>query len=125
MYVLEQSTPQLTGLPGIAHATWASQTEGLQQLSVWRQRMAPGTATPPHVHDCDEVVFCLAGSGELHVDGQSLSFDANRLLVLPRGRPHQIFNTGSVPLETLAVFGQTPAPTRWPDGRELPLPWRS
>jgi len=125
MYVLEQSPPQLTALPGIAHATWAGEADGLRQLSVWRQRMAPGAATPPHVHDCDEVVFCLAGNGEVHIAGQALRFDASSVLVLPRGLPHQIFNTGSVPLETLGVFGQTPVPTCGPDGEVLPLPWRS
>lgn len=125
MYVLEQTPPLATGLPGVAHRTWAGRPEGLQQLSVWRQSMAPGAATPPHVHDCDEVVFCLAGQGEVQVGGQTLHFDAGHFLALPGGRPHQIFNTGTEPLETLAVFGQTPAPTRWPDGRELALPWRS
>ena len=125
MYVLEQSPPELTHLPGIAHKTWASGADGLKQLSVWRQSMAPGAATPPHVHDCDEVVFCLAGQGELRVQGETLRFDARQMLVLPGGRPHQIFNTGSAPLEMLAVFGQTPTPTRGPDGCELPLPWQS
>lgn len=125
MHVLEQTPPQLTALPGIAHATWAGEADGLRQLSVWRQSMAPGAATPPHVHDCDEVVFCLSGMGELHIGEQALSFGARSVLVLPRGRPHQIFNTGSVPLETLGVFGQTPVPTRSPEGEALPLPWRS
>ncbi len=125
MYVLEQSPPLTSALPGIAHATWAGRADGFEQLSVWRQCMAPGTATPPHSHDCDEVVFCLAGEGELHVAGQALRFDASQLLVLPRGQAHQIFNTGSVPLETLAVFAQTPVPTAGPDGAELPLPWRT
>ena len=77
------------------------------------------------MHDCDEVVFCLGGSGELHIDDQALRFDARSVLVLPGGQPHQIFNTGSVPLETLAVFGQTPVPTRGAEGETLPLPWRS
>ncbi|MCE4539432.1 cupin domain-containing protein [Pelomonas sp. P7] len=125
MYVAEQTPPRPTELPGIAHVTWAGIDDGLEQLSVWRQSMAPGTATPPHVHDCDEVVFCLGGSGELHIDGQALRIDASSVLRLPGGRPHQIFNTGSVPLETLAVFARTPVPTRWPEGGELPLPWRS
>jgi quercetin dioxygenase-like cupin family protein len=125
MYVLEQSLPRLTGLPGIAHATWAGAAEGLQQLSAWRQSMAPGAATPPHQHDCDELVFCLAGQGEVQAGAARLPFDARHLLVLPRGETHQIFNTGDAPLEMLAVFGQTPTPTSGPDGEALPLPWRS
>ena len=125
MNVIEQARPAPTSIPGIAHATWAGQSEGLQQLSVWRQSMAPGTATPLHSHDCDEVVMCLGGWGEVQIDGEKHSFGVDAVLVLPRGRVHQIFNVGPQPLETLAVLGQSPVPTLLPDGQELPLPWRS
>ena len=56
MYVIEQTQPTPAPVPGVAHATWAGRDEGLQQLSIWRQTLAPGAATPPHSHDCDEVV---------------------------------------------------------------------
>jgi len=103
----------------------AGQAEGLQQLSLWRQTMAPGSATPQHSHDCDEIVLCLAGWGELHIDGQAHRFGANSTLVLPRGVPHQIFASGPMPLETLGVFGATPVATFGPAGETLALPWRS
>lgn len=125
MHVIEQNHPQPTAIPGIAHTTWAGQAEGLQQLSVWRQSMAPGTATPPHRHDCDEVVICLGGWGEVHIEGEKHRFTSDCLLVLPKGCVHQIFNVGTQPLETLAVLGQSPVPTCLPDGQALPLPWRS
>ena len=97
--------------------------EGLSQLSVWRQTMAPGAATPPHSHDCDEVVLCMAGSGELHIDGRVQRFGANETLILPRGSQHQLFNIGAVPMQTLGVFGASPVQTFLPDGALLPLPW--
>lgn len=125
MHVIEQERPAPTAIPGVSHTTWAGHDEGLSQLSVWRQSLAPGGATPPHVHDCDEVVMCLGGWGELDVDGERQRFTADATLVLPRGRVHQIFNVGPQPLELLAVFGQTPVPTRLPDGALLPLPWRT
>ena len=49
-YVLDQSAPAPTPLPGVAHATWAGGQEGLKNLSLWRQSLAPGQATPPHTH---------------------------------------------------------------------------
>ncbi|HLS56992.1 MAG TPA: cupin domain-containing protein [Zeimonas sp.] len=125
MYVIEQARPATMPLPGIEHATWAGHDEGLQQLSIWRQTMAPGAATPPHSHDCDEVVLCLAGNGELHVDGEVHRFGADCTLVLPRNRKHQIFNVGATPMETVGIFGASPVVTRMPDGPELDLPWRS
>jgi len=125
MSVFAQSPPASTAIDGIAHATWAGQAQGLSQLSVWRQSMAPGAATPPHRHECDEVVLCLAGEGELHIGGQRQRFGAHSTLVLPRGQVHQLFNVGTQPLETLGIFGRSPVPTCQPDGAPLPLPWLS
>lgn len=125
MNILEQQRPVPTALPGVSHVTWAGAADGLEQLSVWRQDLAPGTATPPHRHDCDEVVMCLGGCGELQTDGERHRFAAGAILVLPKGRVHQIFSVGPAPLETLAVLGRTPVPTCLPDGAALPLPWRS
>ena len=44
MYVLEQQRPAPAPIPGLAHATWAGHDEGLSQLSLWRQTLAPGAA---------------------------------------------------------------------------------
>jgi len=125
MIVIEQTAPVAAPLPGLAHATWAGEADGLTQLSVWRQTVQPGGATPPHSHDCDEVVLCLAGRGEVHVDGEVHAFGPASTLVLRRGPVHQIFSVGDVPMEILGIFGATPVVTRLPDGQVLPLPWRS
>jgi len=125
MPLVEQLPLEPSELPGILHSTWAGAADGLQQLSVWRQSMAPGGATPAHYHDCDEVVLCVAGWGEVHSDGQVQRFGADSTLVLPRGQVHQIFNVGPMPLETIGIFAATPVLTRQPDGEPLSLPWRS
>jgi quercetin dioxygenase-like cupin family protein len=125
MNVIDQKRPQATVLPGIAHATWAGTADGLAELSVWRQTMAPGSATPPHSHDCDEAVLCLSGWGEVHSAGQVRRFGADTTVVLPRGCVHQLFNVGPMPLETVGIFAATPVATQLPDGVPLELPWRS
>lgn len=125
MYVLDQPAPSPTPLPGVHHATWAGAREGLSSLSLWRQSIDPGGATPPHSHTCDEIVLCLAGHGEVHIDGQVHRFGPDQTVVLPAGVPHQIFNTGDEPLQTTAVFAATPVPVALPDGSALQLPWRS
>lgn len=125
MNVIEQTRPAPSPIPGVAHATWAGEAEGLTQLSVWRQTLAPGAATPPHRHDCDEVVLCLAGWGEVHADGEVRRFGAEHTVVLPRGRNHQIFNVGPQPMELVGLFGASPVGTCLPDGSPLALPWRT
>jgi quercetin dioxygenase-like cupin family protein len=125
MTVVEQTEPSPTPIPGLAHATWAGAADGLQQLSVWRQRLAPGAATPMHRHDQDEVVLCLSGHGELLRDGASRRFEGGDTVVLPRGPLHQIVNIGTQPLEIVGVFGGTPVDTYVADGTALSLPWRT
>jgi mannose-6-phosphate isomerase-like protein (cupin superfamily) len=125
MHVIENAGRTKSELPGIQHLTVAGAAQGLARLSVWRQSMAPGSATPPHRHDCEEVVLVLEGSGEVEIDGARLAFGPDSTLVLPPDVPHQIFNTGSVPLVTVAAFSSTPVGTFLPDGAALALPWES
>jgi quercetin dioxygenase-like cupin family protein len=124
MYVHDQTAPAPSPLPGIAHATWAGIAENVG-VSLWRQTVAPGAGTPPHRHDCDEVVLCTAGLGELHIDGQVHRFGPDQTLTLPRGVEHQLFNVGALPLEVLGIFSVSPVGTFLPDGQAIELPWRS
>ena len=123
--IIEHTDPAATPIPGVAHSTWASAADGLSQISIWRQSMAPGAATPPHSHDCDEVVLCLSGWGEVHSDGQVQRFGADTSVVLLKNRVHQLFNVGPMPLEIVGIFGATPVATQLPDGAAIQLPWSS
>lgn len=123
--VLKNAGRALAALPGIEHLTLAGSEQGLSRLSLWRQCMAPGCATPPHQHDCEEVVLVVEGSGELHLDGKVVPFGPDTTLVLPPNRPHQIFNTGKVTMTTIAAFSSSPVATFLPDGAAIALPWKS
>lgn len=125
MHVLDNAKREKAALPGIEHLTLAGRAQGLARLSVWAQSMAPGSATPPHRHDCEEVVLVLEGCGELHIGGKVVAFGPDSTLVLPPDVPHQIFNTGSGPLRTVAAFSSTPVGTFFPGGEPIELPWAS
>ncbi len=112
-------------LPGIEHTTLAGADLGARHLSVWRQTMAPGAATPPHRHDCEEVVLVQSGRGQVLIDGRAIDFGPDTTLVLPAGVDHQIVNTGDEPVCTIAAFAATPVGTALPDGQPIELPWRS
>ncbi len=121
------SNAELPGaqLPGIDHKTLAGADLGARHLSMWRQTMAPGAATPPHRHACEEVVLVQSGRGHVLIDGREVPFGPDTTLVLPAGVDHQIVNSGDEPLCTLAVFAATPVATALPDGQPIALPWRS
>ncbi|MGE3773375.1 MAG: cupin domain-containing protein [Gammaproteobacteria bacterium] len=125
MSIIHHAELPRAALPGIDHVTLASGQDGLKSLSVWQQRIAPGQASPPHRHDCEEVVVVQSGRGELHIEGRIERFGANTTLVVPPNVPHQIFNVGDEPMELLAVLSVTPVRVELPDGQPLPLPWVS
>jgi quercetin dioxygenase-like cupin family protein len=125
MYVTNNTLPLPTSMPGLDHVTLASSRDGLKKLSIWRQRIAPDGASPPHRHDCEEVVLVSAGSGELHVLGEVHAFVAGSTLILPANVPHQIINTGAEWIELTAVLSATPVRVEFPDGELIELPWVS
>jgi len=124
MQVITNVAPAASPIPGIQHTTLAGSAQGLRQLSIWQQVVDPGCATPPHSHDCEEVVMCLAGRGSVLLgDGRQLEFAANQTLVIPAHELHQIVNSGDEPLHSIGVFGKSPVNVFLPDGQALDLPW--
>lgn len=110
-------------LGGMVHQTLANADHGLERLSVWRQTIAPGAATPPHRHACEEVVVIESGSGELIMHGRVRAFGPDSTLVIAPDVDHQIVNTGSEPMRLVAVFSATPVRVQSPDGTPIDLPW--
>jgi quercetin dioxygenase-like cupin family protein len=125
MHVISNRQPVSSAIPGIAHVTLAGQQEGLSKLSVWQQSVAPGSATPPHRHDCEEVVLCSGGTGELRLGEKVERFARNMTVIIPANAEHQIINVGNEPLQFVAVFSASPVRACFPDGTAIELPWRS
>jgi mannose-6-phosphate isomerase-like protein (cupin superfamily) len=125
MFVIDNSHQPEATLPGIRHKTLAGSEQGLRHLSIWRQEIAGGQATPPHRHDCEEVVLVQTGQGELHIAGRVFSFGPETTLVIPPNMDHQIINTGAEPVRLTAAFSTSPVQVFLPDGQALPMPWPS
>ena len=125
MTIIDNSRLPRAEIPGIVHVTLAGSANGLHALSVWRQSVAPGGATPPHRHDCEEVVLVERGRGELRLGGSAKPFGPDNTLVIPRNADHQIVNTGDEPLHVIGIFATAPVEVFLPDGTPLALPWPS
>lgn len=101
----------------------ATPTRGAAQVEAWYTTLAPGAATPLHVHTTEEVVVVLRGRGQVQFGETSQSFEAPCTLIAPHDVPHQIMNTGAEPLEAVAAM-PIRSSIRTVDGQELDLPWR-
>lgn len=125
MSVIRNSALPASELPGIGHLTLAGSENGLRNLSIWKQSIAPGAATPAHRHDCEEVVLITAGRGELELEARSYAFGPDTTLIIPRNALHQIVNIGDECLALIGVFSAAPVDVFSPEGQLIDLPWSS
>lgn len=88
----------------------------MRALEVWSQRIDANAATPPHRHDCEEVVVVLDGEGTLTLQGTQRRFQSGDTLILPPNEVHQIVNTGQRPLRLLGIFNMAPVRAELSDG---------
>ena len=64
----------------------------------------PGEEIGEEVHEGDQLLLFIAGSGEAILDGETSSIRANQLVFVPAGQRHNFRNTGSEPLRLLTVY---------------------
>ena len=122
MYIVPHASLATFSLPGINHQTIAGQAQG-SNLEVWKQTLQPGAATPPHFHECMEVIYILQGNGELMANGKTETFAAECTLVVPPRLVHQIINSGPTAIQLVASLSESPGRVFLPTGERLRLPW--
>ena len=76
----------------------------------------PGSHTPLHRHNCEEVYFILQGRGIVEVGGDRFEVSQGDAVYIRENVPHRIFNVGSEKLVYIAVAGVMLVPLlpRWP-----------
>ena len=82
--------------------------------------IAPGDCEggPDNRHrGADQWLFVLSGSGVAILAGRKRRLRAHSLVLIERGTPHEIRNTGRTPLKTLNIYVP---PAYRADGNELP-----
>ena len=114
---IETSTAVMAGL--------AAPSQGTSELSTWRVRMIPGSNSPVHVIDREQVWMPLRGAFEFTIDGETAVVGAGESLAVPSGatRQFRVGGAGTSEAEAIvcmAVGGQ--ATVSGSDTRQ-PLPW--
>ena len=124
MTIVQADSVQSFALPGLQHRTLAGSSNGLSAVEVWSQTLSPGASTPPHYHECEEVVLIERGSGEAISGGQSRPFGTGATLIFAPREVHQIINSGSEEMALVATLSESPARVFTPAGEEMKLPWQ-
>src|SRR5688572_27785880 len=104
MTVIRQAELDLIATPGgNAGAALATASRGAREVSVIKQRQAPGGLNPEHYHDREETLILLTGAIEVGQGERSDRLQPGDAVIVPAHQPHQIRNAGPVDAEWLLV----------------------
>jgi mannose-6-phosphate isomerase-like protein (cupin superfamily) len=99
--------------PGCWAATVLSgTTAAATSVCLGYARFAPGAVSTPLRHTTEELMFVVAGAGELRTDARSVPFAAGDALRIPAGVWHWVANGGREDVVSVFSFpGAEPPPT--------------
>lgn len=120
--VVSETPDRLITTPnGVVHPL-AGPSRGSRQLSTWRIRMEPGSSSPEHMIDRDQVWMPVSGGFEVTVDGETANLLPGQAVVIPADLLRQVRTTRT---HGEALVCMTPGGRASVPGREgtMPLPW--
>lgn len=100
----------------------ATPSRGAEEVSLIRQRQAPGSANPLHLHDREEITVVLSGSVRVTTEREEVDLSAGDALIVPAHTVHQVQTVGDAEAEWLLA---APSGVRFlfADGRETSPSW--
>jgi mannose-6-phosphate isomerase-like protein (cupin superfamily) len=75
-----------------------------EYIQVVLMTVEPGSDIGEEVHEVDQVLFIVEGTGEAVLNRQHSLVQANSLVVVPAGTRHNVMNTGTTPLRIYTLF---------------------
>src|SRR3954471_18544148 len=85
MTIIKSADAPVFDAPGSTFTAYAAPSRGAEQVSLWCVELEPGTASPLHCMDCEELFFALAGRAVVTVDERARTLEAGDCLILPAG----------------------------------------
>jgi quercetin dioxygenase-like cupin family protein len=95
------------------HATWLEGPANANRLDVAMITLAPGGATPPHIHLGGQVIVVVTGEGFVDVDGDRTIIGQGDVVITPPGELH---THGATAGSSMAHLTVTCAGYEFPEG---------
>jgi mannose-6-phosphate isomerase-like protein (cupin superfamily) len=123
MEIIKRSDAPVFQAGGTSVIAYAAPSRGATEVSLWRLELAPGSTSPPHHKNCEEVFLGLEGRVIATVDGTESEIGAGDCLILPAGTEFSFHVPGEQPFRALACMPAGGLATMAPDGPTFPPPW--
>jgi quercetin dioxygenase-like cupin family protein len=123
--VVSATSRPIKDLPGRRLRWLAERSVGTTATAVLENFLPPDGFVPSHRHEVEELLVCLEGRGEFHIDGRAHRFSRGDTVIVPARRVHGFRNVGDGHMHVLAIFPSAEPDVRWEDPRYATSSWRS
>lgn len=124
MTIIKAAEAPVFDAPGSTFKAYAAPSRGADQVSLWSVELAPGSTSPLHHMDCEEIFFGLAGRAVATVAGQPHTLEAGDCLILPAGTDFTLHVADTdEPFRAIACMPAGGQATMVPEGITIAPPW--
>jgi quercetin dioxygenase-like cupin family protein len=124
MTIIRAAEAPVFDAAGSTFKAYAAPSRGADQVSLWCVELAPGTTSPLHHMDCEEIFFGLAGRAVATVAGQPHTLEAGDCLILPAGTDFTLHVAeAGEPFRAVACMPNGGQATMVPEGITIAPPW--
>jgi len=123
MQIIRHEDAPLFDASGTTVTAYAAPSRGASQVSLWQIELAPGSTSPLHHMDCEEVFLGLDGLAIAVVDGTEQPIGPGDCLILPAGTAFTLHVPGQEPFRALACIPAGGQATMVPSGMTFVPPW--
>jgi quercetin dioxygenase-like cupin family protein len=117
----DSAPPFIAG--GTTVTGYAAPSRGATSISLWRIELAPGTTSPLHRLDVEEVFLATGGRAVATINDTQYAVSAGDCLILPAGAPFTIRAAADEPFLAVACMPAGGKATLLPDGPTFVPPW--
>jgi quercetin dioxygenase-like cupin family protein len=108
---------------GTTVTAYAAPSRGAGEISLWQLELAPGSTSPLHHMDREEVFLALEGQARLTVGNTEHPLGPGDCLILPADTDFTLHVRGEQPFRALACVAAGGLATLVPEGVTFAPPW--
>src|SRR3954451_1370314 len=116
MHLITRTDAPTFDAGGTAVVGYAAPSRGAAEVSLWQIELAPGSTSPRHHMDREEIFLGLDAHAVAEVDGTERSLGAGDCLILPAGSDFTLHVPGQRPFRAMACMPAGAQATMAADG---------
>lgn len=123
MNLIASADAPIFDIPDTHVVAYAAPSRGSTELCLWRVDIAPGSTSPLHHMDCEEIFLCVDGRAVVAVEGEERPVEPGDCLVLPAGTDFSFRVDGQAPFRAVACIRAGGTATMAASGDTVVPPW--